>query len=87
MNRQLAVVRMVRSLDVVAAQEHMRKTTGTPFVAASSEVNGRMYSADENALIALHKLRTHLGAPAEIETSKAWLRSQGLTGLFNEPLL
>jgi len=25
--------------------------------------------------------------PAEIETSKAWLRSQGLTGLFNEPLL
>jgi hypothetical protein len=28
-----------------------------------------------------------LGTPAEIETSKAWLRSQGLTGLFNEPLL
>ncbi len=30
MNRQAAVVRMVRSLDVVAAQEHMRKTTGSP---------------------------------------------------------
>jgi len=35
---------------------------------------------------ALH-MRTQLGTPAEIETSKAWLRSQGLTGLFNEPLL
>jgi len=46
-----------------------------------------MYSADENALIALHKLRTHLGTPGEIETSKAWLRSQRLTGLFDEPLL
>jgi hypothetical protein len=45
---------MVRSLNVRAAQAHMRKTTGTPFVAAPSEVNGRMYSADENALIALH---------------------------------
>jgi hypothetical protein len=32
-------------------------------------------------------MRTQLGMPAEIETSKAWLRSQGLTGLFNEPLL
>jgi hypothetical protein len=29
----------------------------------------------------------HMRTPAEIETSKAWLRSQGLTGLFNEPLL
>jgi hypothetical protein len=81
------VMKMVRALDVVAAQEHMRKTTGKPFIAASSEVNGKMYSANDNALIALHKLRTHLGTPAEIETSKAWLRSQGLTGLFNEPLL
>jgi hypothetical protein len=65
----------------------MRKTTGKPFVAAPSAVNDRMYSADENALIALHKLRTHLGTPGEIETSKAWLRSQRLTGLFDEPLL
>jgi hypothetical protein len=32
-------------------------------------------------------MRTHLGTPAGIETSNAWLRSQGLTGLFNEPLL
>ena len=35
---------------------------------------------------AQHK-RTQLGMPAEIEASKAWLRSQGLIGLFNEPLL
>jgi hypothetical protein len=41
-----------------------------------------MYSADENALVALHKLRTHLGTSAEIETSKALLRSQGLTGFL-----
>jgi hypothetical protein len=78
------VQRMVRSLDVSAAQAHMRKTTGTPFVAVPSEVYGRMYSAGEDALIALHKLRTHLGSPAAIEASKAWLRSPGLTGSFNE---
>jgi hypothetical protein len=71
------VQRMVRSLDVSAAQAHMRKTTGTPFVAVPSEVYGRMYSAGEDALIALHKLRTHLGSPVEIEASRAWLRSQG----------
>jgi hypothetical protein len=71
------VQRMGRSLDVTAAQAHMRKTTGTPFVAVPSEVYGRMYSADEDALIALHKLRTHLGSPVEIEASRAWLRSQG----------
>jgi len=70
-----------------AAHAHLRKTTGTPFVAGPSEDDGKMYSGDENALIALHKLRTHLGSPAEIEASKAWLRSQGLTGLFHEPLL
>jgi len=64
----------------------MRRTTGNPFVAAPSEVNGRMYLGDENALIALHKMPTRMGSPAEIEASKAWLRSQGLTGLFEEPL-
>ncbi len=34
MNKQ--VERMVRTLDVKAAQVHMRRTTGTPFVAALS---------------------------------------------------
>jgi hypothetical protein len=63
MNRQ--VERLVRSLDVKAAQEHMRRTTGNPFVAAPSEVNGRMYSGDENALIALHKMPTRMGSPAD----------------------
>jgi hypothetical protein len=68
------VQKIVRSLDVTAAHAHLRKTTGTPFVAGPSEDDGKMYSGDENALIALHKLRTHLGSPAEIEASKAWLR-------------
>jgi hypothetical protein len=75
------VQKMVCSLDVRAAQTHMRKATGTPFVAGPSEVNGKIYSADENALIALHKLRTRMGSPAEIEASKAWLRSQGSPAL------
>jgi hypothetical protein len=85
MNMQ--VVQMVRSLDVRAAQAHIQQTTGNPFVPASSEVNGKCYTGDENALIALYKMRTHIGTPAEIEASKAWLRAQGLNGLFEEPLL
>src|SRR5262245_4130109 len=72
-----AVLKMVRSLDVKAAQAHMARTTGTRFVAAPSEVDGRFYSADENALIALHKLRVVMGSPDEIEASKAWLRGPG----------
>jgi len=78
---------MVRTLDVQAAQEHMLKTTGKPFVAAPSEITGRWYSGDENAQIALHKMRVVMGSPEEIEASKAWLRGQGLTALYNEPLL
>jgi len=71
------VLRMIRSLDVNAAQLHMLRTTGKPFLPAPSEVNGRPYTGDQNALIALHKLRTQMGSPAEIEASKAWLRAQG----------
>ncbi len=41
-----------------------------------------MHSGDENALIALYKMRPHMGSPAEIAASKAWLRGQALTGLF-----
>jgi len=85
MNRQ--VLQMVRSLDVKAAQAHMLQTTGNPFLPAPSEVNGKFYTGDQNALIALHKMRTHMGSPAEIEASKAGLRKQGLNGLFEEPLL
>ena len=85
MNRQ--VERMVRLLDVRAAYAAARALNGHPFVAARSEVNGKLYSADENALIALHKMRTRMATPAEIEASKAWLRLQVLNGLFEEPLL
>jgi hypothetical protein len=31
-------------------------------------------------------MRLHMGSPAEIAASKARLRGQGSTGLFNEPL-
>jgi hypothetical protein len=72
-NRQ--VERLVRLLDVQAAHAHARE----PFVAARFEV--------EHALMALHKLRTRMGSPAEVEAGKAWLRSQELTGLFEAPLL
>ena len=58
-----------------------------PLLRRAPRSNGKLYSADENALIALHKMRTRMGSPAEIKASKAWLRSQGLTGLFGEPLL
>jgi hypothetical protein len=85
MNRQ--VERIVRTLDLKAAQVHMRRTTDAPFVAAPSEVNGRMYSGNEDALIALHKMRTRMGSPAEIEAGKAWLRVQGLNGLFGADAL
>jgi len=32
---------MVRTLDVSAAQAHMRRTTGQPFVTAPSELTGK----------------------------------------------
>jgi hypothetical protein len=83
MNRQ--VVQMVRSLDVQAAQAHMLQTTGNPFLPTHSEVDGKFYTGDENALFALHKMRTQFGTPPEIEASRAWLRAQDLTGLFDEP--
>jgi hypothetical protein len=31
-------------------------------------------------------MRLHIGSQAEIEASKAYLRGQELTGLYNEPL-
>lgn len=77
----------VRQLDIKWAHEFMRAMIGHPFVAGPSEVTGKMYSADENALVALHKLRTHIGTPAEIAESRAWLMAEGLSGLFETPLI
>ena len=51
----------------------MLRTTGKSFSAGAFRVNGRPCTADQNALIALHKLRTQMGSPAEMEASKAWL--------------
>jgi hypothetical protein len=49
MNRQ--VERMVRSLDVRAAQAHARASTGQPFVAARSEINWRGVDSSFRAFI------------------------------------
>jgi hypothetical protein len=43
----------------------MRRTADTPFVAAPSET-ANFYSADDNALIGLHKMHLHVGSPADI---------------------
>jgi hypothetical protein len=38
-------------------------------------------------LIALHRMRLHMGSLAEIAAGRACLRSEGPTRLFNEPPL
>jgi hypothetical protein len=57
-----------------------------PFRAAMSEVNGRWYDAHGVALITLHQLRTSVGGEREVAESTAWLRAEGLMGLFGHPL-
>jgi hypothetical protein len=78
--------KQVRKLNVRWAHERMTAIQGCPFLASPSNVTGKMYSADENALIALHKMRTQIGTPAEIVESRAWLTAEGLNGLFEAPL-
>jgi len=67
---------------IVGAHAHAKDDWHTIRCGAIGDQRQDVLPPDGNALIALHKLRTHLGSPAEIEASKAWLRSQGLTGLF-----
>jgi hypothetical protein len=71
------VQRVVRSLDVTSA-EYILPLTSDGTATNGMPVVFRMCAcADKDALIALHKLWTHLGSPVEIEASRAWLRSQG----------
>lgn len=76
----------VRRLDIAWAHKYMIALCGQPFVSGPSDVNGKMYTADENALIALHKLRTEVGSKKEMVASREWLRAEGLTGLFGATL-
>lgn len=79
-------IRAVRRLDVKFAHAFNRTTFGHPFLPGPSDANGRWYDADENALIALHKVRTKVGTKKQIRESKDWLRKEGLMGLFEQPL-
>ena len=76
----------IRRLDVKWMHRHNEQLTGAPFTAAISKVNGKMYSADEVALLSLHKLRTTVGTRTQRRASTAWLRQEGLLGLFDSPL-
>lgn len=76
----------IRRLDIKFMHDFMTKERGYPFVAGPSNVNGKMYTADEAALIAAHKLRTRLGSKKERKASIEWLRNEGLLGLFDEAL-
>lgn len=76
----------IRRLDVAWAHARNRAATGHAFLPGPSVVNGKTYSADENALIALHKLRTKIGTKVQARSSTAWLRREGLLGLFEQPL-
>lgn len=79
-------VRAIRRLDVAYAHRFNRSITGHAFLPGASEVSGKMYSADETALLALHKLRTKVGTKKQARESREWLRAEGLTGLFGQPL-
>lgn len=79
-------IRRVRSLAVEWAHEFNAAHTGRRFREGRSNVNGKLYSADENALIALHKLRSQLGNSMQRSASQEWLREEGLAGLYGKPL-
>jgi hypothetical protein len=57
----------------------MLKATGKPFVGEPFEITGRWYTGDENALIALHKMRLVLGSAHEIE-ARPGSAAKGLAG-------
>lgn len=79
-------IRAIRTLDLEWAHRTQIEWTGQPFFAAYSEVTGVWMTADEIALMSLHKMRTQVGNKKEARESKEWLRSRGLKGLFEQPL-
>ena len=76
----------IRKLDVQWVHQDFEQKSGQPFVAGPSSVMGKWSSADENALMALHKMRLVVGNKAEARASREWLRAEGLNGLFEAPL-
>jgi len=76
----------VRRLDIEYANNLMRSVRGYPFVAGPCESNGLFYTADENALVALHKLRTKKNKKKQSRESKDWLKARRMNGLFEQPL-
>ena len=79
-------IRRVRSLDVEWAHDFNVAQTGRRFREGRSSVNGKLYSADANALIALHKLRSQMGNSMQRSASQEWLGEEGLAGLYGKPL-
>lgn len=79
-------VKHIRRLDVAWAHKFMTKLRGYPFVPGPSDVTAKFYTADENALIALHKMRTEVGNKREMIASREWLRKEGLTGMLGATL-
>lgn len=76
----------VRRLDVEYAMRYMIEQTGRPITAARSDATGQWMSAEEVALMSLHKLRTTVGSKRERIESTAWLRQRGLNGLYGGPM-
>lgn len=70
----------IRRLDVRWACAHAQ-AIGRPFFPARSEVTGQMCSAEDVALLALHKLRLHVGNKREARVSRAWLAERGVASI------
>lgn len=73
--------RMIRTLDVSAAMALAEKK-GMPFFASRSSDSSEWMTAEEVALMSLHKLRTEIGNKREARDSRLWLKSRRLTGLY-----
>ncbi len=76
----------VRRLDIEWAHKSMEEASGAPYHAARSEVTGVWMTADEVALMSLHKMRSEIGSKKEAKESRDWLRERGLKGLWEMPL-
>lgn len=79
-------VMAIRRLDIEWAHKSMEEVSGAPYRAAHSEVTGVWMTADEVALMSLHKMRSEIGSKKEAQESRDWLRDRGLNGLWEMPL-
>ena len=76
-----AEVTAIRRLDIAWAHKFMISQTGQPFVAAHSEITGLIYSADDVALLMLHKQRVHYGTKRQRQESRIWLAARGVASI------